>query len=58
MSEENQEKIEERKEHENTSEIIETESLEEYIDKIERPIIKFSIVDEEKEKLESLKKLI
>ena len=28
-------------------EIIETESLEKYIDKIERPIIKFSIVDEE-----------
>lgn len=37
-------------------EIIETESLEEYIDKIERPIIKFSIVDEEKEKLENIRK--
>ena len=41
---------------ENRPEIIETDSLENYINKIERPIIKFSIVDEDKEKLVNIRK--
>lgn len=41
---------------ENRPEIIETESLEEYIGEIEKPIIKFSIVDENKEKLINVRK--
>lgn len=41
---------------ENRPEIIEAENLEEYISKIEKPIIKFSIVDENKEKIINIRK--
>ena len=43
---------------ENRKEVIETESLEKYINEIERPIIKFSIIDNDKDKLINIRKEI